>query len=154
MNKRKKQAIFILAISTPFFGYGIRAFELGGTSNQNLAMVIAISLTLGGAGTIAGVIMLLTKNRLGWFDSKPLSLHKPIFIKKEENMVKIKKQKPVVITGSASQSIGLMQREKELINRAEELNGLLKESTTELEKVRSDIKARGWILSENGWVIG
>ena len=152
MTERNKQALYILAIAIPIFAYGAYTFELGGGGGAK-GIAISIAITLGGYGIIASLIMLATKNRLGWFDSKPPS-DKPIFIKKEENMVKIKKQKPVVITGSASQSIELMKREKELETRRKELGSLLAEVSKEEQAVEKELKNKGWILSADGWVVG
>ena len=152
MIKRKKQALYTLAMAPPIFAYGAYSFELGGGGGAE-AVAISMAITLGGFGTIVGLIMLFTKNRLGVFDSKPPS-DKPIFIKKEENMVKIKKQKPVVITGSASQSIELMKREKELETRRKELGSLLAEVSKEEQAVEKELKNKGWILSADGWVVG
>ena len=152
MNKRKKQAISTLAVSIPSFGLGVWQFEIGGAASSFVAMSTSIAVTLGAAGIIAGVTMLFTKNRLGWFDGKPLS-DKPIFIKKEKTeMPKIKKEEPVKKSGS--ESIGLMQREKELVKRSDELNALVTELETELNQVRNDLQTKGWIQSADGWVIG
>tara|TARA_R110002167_G_scaffold89776_1_gene242225 strand:- start:279 stop:737 length:459 start_codon:yes stop_codon:yes gene_type:complete len=152
MNKRKKQAISTLAVSIPSFGLGVSQFEIGGAASSFVAMSTSIAVTLGAAGIIAGVTMLSTKNRLGWFDGKPLS-DKPIFIKKEKTeMPKIKKEEPVKKSGS--ESIGLMQREKELVKRSDELNALVTELETELNQVRNDLQTKGWIQSADGWVIG
>ena len=150
MGKRKKQAIYILSAAIPIFAYGAYAFELG-RGGVTEAVAISIAITLGAYGIIASLVMLTTKNRLGWFDSKP-SGDKPIFIKKEENMVK--KQKPVVTTGSGSQSIELMKREKELEARRKELESLLTEVTKEEQAVEKELKNKGWILSADGWVVG
>ena len=67
-------------------------------------------------------------------------------------MTKIKKEEPVKKSGS--ESIGLMQREKELVKRSEELNTLVSELETELNQVRNDLQTKGWIQSADGWVIG
>ena len=158
MTKRKKQALGILLVSIPSFSLGVWQFEIGGAASSFVAMSTSIAATLGAAGIIAGVIMLFTKNRLGWFDGKPLS-DKPIFIKKEKTeMTKIKKEEPVVkqkpVKKDGSESIGLMQREKELVKRSEELNTLIVEADDELHQVRCDLETKGWIQSADGWVIG
>jgi len=67
-------------------------------------------------------------------------------------MTKIKKEEPVKKSGS--ESIGLMQREKELVKRSDELNALVTELETELNQVRNDLQTKGWIQSADGWVIG
>ena len=163
MTKRNKQALGILLVSIPSFGLGVWQFEIGGAASSFVAMSTSIAVTLGAAGIIAGVTMLFTKNRLGWFDGKPLS-DKPIFIKKEKReMAKIKKEEPVVkettlkeepVKKSGSESIGLMQREKELVKRSDELNTLIVEADDELHQVRCDLETKGWIQSADGWIIG
>ena len=151
MTKRNKQALYTLAISIPSFGLGLWSFEIGGGGGA-IGLISAIGITLGAAGVIAGVTMLSTKNRLGWFDSEPFD-YKPIFKKKEKIEVnKIKKEEPVEKSGS--ESIGLMQREKELVKRSDELNALVTELDAELNQVREDLQTKGWIQSADGWVIG
>ena len=66
-------------------------------------------------------------------------------------MVKTKEEKPVKKSGS--ESIGLMQREKELVKRAGELTALVNEVETELNQVRESLEIKGWVNSDNGWVI-
>ena len=79
---------------------------------------------------------------------------KPI-IKKEKEMSKIKdaitKEKPVKKSGS--ESISLMKREKVLVERVSELNGFLNETETKLSQVRENLETKGWVNSDNGWVI-
>jgi|TARA_R110000824_G_scaffold387814_1_gene583201 hypothetical protein len=157
MTKRNKQALAVLIISIPSFGLGVWQFEIGGAASSFVAMSTSIAVTLGAAGIIAGVTMLFTKNRLGWFDGKPLS-DKPIFIKKEKReMTKIKKEEPVAeetIIKDGSESLGLMKREKSLLKRQEELSALVTELETELNQVRESLEIKGWIQSaDNGWVI-
>ena len=168
ITKRKQHALYILGISIPSFGLGYWQFELGMASSSAMAMITSIGLTLGGAGILAGLTMLFTKNRLGWFDDDPIldAISKPIFIKKEKReMTKIKKEEPVVETaitkeepvkkdGSQSESLGLMKREKSLLKRQEELSALVSELETELSQVRENLHTKGWIQSaDNGWVI-
>jgi len=163
MTKRNKQALGILLVSIPSFSLGVWQFEIGGAASSFVAMSTSIAVTLGAAGIIAGVTMLFTKNRLGWFDGKPLS-DKPIFIKKEKKeMTKIKKEEPIVeeavikqkpVKKDGSESIGLMQREKELVKRSDELNALVSELETELNQVRENLETKGWIQSADGWIIG
>ena len=66
-------------------------------------------------------------------------------------VIKTKEEKPVEKSGS--ESIGLMQREKELVKRADELNALVNEVETELNQVRENLETKGWVNSDNGWVI-
>ena len=165
ITKRNKQALAVLIISIPSFGLGYWQFELGMASSSAMAMITSIGLTLGGAGILTGLTMLFTKDRLGWFDDDPIldAISKPIFIKKEKReMTKIKKEDPVAeeavvkqkpVKKEGSESIGLMQREKELVKRSDELNALVSELDAELNLVREKLATKGWLLTENGWVI-
>jgi len=153
MTKRNKQALYILGISIPSLGLGVWGFEIGGGGGA-VGLITAIGITFGVTGSISGLTMLFTKNRLGWFDSEPFDF-KPIFIKKEKTeMTKIKKEEPVKKEGSQSESLGLMKREKSLLKRQEELSGLVTELETELNQVRENLETKGWIQSADGWIIG
>jgi hypothetical protein len=150
--KEKKEALIVIGIATPLLCYGAFSFEIGGAGSTVEAVSVAVSLTLGLAGVIGGLVLFFTKNSLGLIDSKE---PKPI-IKKEKKMSKIKdaitkEEKPVEKSGS--ESIGLMQREKELVKRADELNTLISEVETELNKVRENLETKGWVNSDKGWVI-
>ena len=151
MTKRNKQALYILGISIPSLGLSLWGFEIG-SGGGAVGLITAIGITFGVTGSISGLTMLFTKNRLGWFDSEPFDF-KPIFIKKEKTeMPKIKKEEPVKKDGS--ESIGLMQREKELVKRSDELQALVTELDAELNQVRENLETKGWIKSADGWVIG
>ena len=149
--KEKKEALIVLGISIPLLCYGAFSFELGGAGSTVEAISVAVSTTLGLAGVIGGLVLFFTKNSLGLLDSKE---PKPI-IKEEKEMSKIKdaitKEKPVEKSGS--ESIGLMQREKELVKRSDELNALVNEAETELNQVRENLETKGWIQSADGWII-
>ena len=99
--------------------------------------------------------MLFTKARLGWFDDDLVL--KTIFKKEKKEMTKIKKE-PVVeqkpINKHASESIQLMKREENLVHRSDELHALVAELDAELSQVRETLETKGWVLGENGWVIG
>jgi hypothetical protein len=163
MTKRNKQALWILLVSIPSFGLGVWQWEIGGAASSFVAITTSVVVTFGGAGILAGLTMLFTKNRLGWFDSEPFD-YKPIFKKKEKiEVTKIKKEEPIVeeavakqkpVKKDGSESIGLMQREKELVKRSEELNTLIVEADDELHQVRCDLETKGWIQSADGWIIG
>tara|TARA_R110000744_G_scaffold301414_1_gene410496 strand:- start:43 stop:510 length:468 start_codon:yes stop_codon:yes gene_type:complete len=155
MNKRNLQALLMLTIAIPSFSLGY--WQLGMSSNNTLAIITSIAITLGGAGILSGLIMLLTKNRLGWFDDDLVL--KTILKKEKKEMTKIKKEEPVAkqkpINKHASESIQLMKREENLVKRSEELNTLVSELETELSQVREKLDKKGWIQSaDNGWVIG
>ena len=151
MNERKKQACILLGIAIPLLAFGIAKFEFQGGNSSAMAVIISISITMGFVCALSGLVMLFTKVPLGIFDEKK---PKPI-IKKEKEMVTkkegIAKEKPVKKSGS--ESIGLMQREKELVKRADELNALVNEVETELNEVRENLETKGWIHTEKGWVI-
>ena len=155
MTKRNKQALWVLLVSIPLLGFGVWRFGIGGATSSFVAIITAIAVTLGGAGTLAGLTMLFTKNRLGWFDD---DLVLETFFKKEKKeMTKIKKEEPEVkqkpVEKQGSESIGLMQREKELVKRSDELNALVSELDAELNQVRESLETKGWIQSADGWVI-
>ena len=153
MTKRNKQALWILLVSIPSLGLSIWGFEIG-SGGGAVGLITAIGITFGVTGSISGLTMLFTKNRLGWFDSEPFDF-KPIFIKKEKTeMPKIKKEEPVKKDGSESESIGLMKREVELQKRSQELNTLIVEADAELNQVRDDLQTKGWIQTADGWIIG
>ena len=149
--KEKKEALIVLGIAIPLLSYGAFSFEFGRATSTVEAISVAVSLTLGLAGVIGGLVLLFfTKTSLGLVDSKE---PKPI-IKKEKEMSKkdgITKEKPVEKSGS--ESIGLMQREKELLNRRDELNRMLEEAETKLTDVRENLETKGWVNSDDGWVI-
>ena len=157
MTKRNKQALWILLVSIPSFGLGVWQFEIGGAASSFVAITTSVAVTFGGAAILAGLTMLFTKNRLGWFDSEPFD-YKPMFKKKEKiEVTKIKKEEPVAkqkpVKKDGSESIGLMQREKELVKRSDELNALVSELETELNQVRENLETKGWIQSADGWII-
>ena len=156
MTKRNKQALGILLVSIPSFGLGVWQFGIGGATSSFVAIATSIAVTLGGAGILIGLIMLFTKNRLGWFDDDLVL--KTIFKKEKKEMTKIKKEEAVVkqkpINKHASESIQLMKREENLVKRSDELNALVSELEAELNQVRESLEIKGWVLSENGWVVG
>ncbi len=149
--KEKKEALIVLGIAIPLLCYGAFSFELGGAGSTVKAISVAVSLTLGLAGVIGGLVLFFTKTSLGSIDSKE---PKPI-IKEEKKMSKIKdaitKEKPVEKSGS--KSIELMQREKELVKRADELTALVNEVEGELIQVIENLESKGWVNSDKGWVI-
>ena len=152
--KEKKEALIVLGISIPLLCYGAFSFEIGGAGSTVKAISVAVSLTFGLLGVIGGLLLLLfTKNSLGLVESKE---PKPI-IKKEKEMSKIKdaitKEKPITQEAKKGSSVDLMKREKELLNRRDELNRLLEEAETQLTDVRENLETKGWVNSDDGWVI-
>ena len=153
MTKRRKQALYILGISIPSFSLGFWFFEIGGAASTAEAITKSIVTTLGLAGTVAGLLMFFTKTSLGLVNPKE---PKPI-IKKEKEMSKIKdaitKEKPTTQEAKKGSSVDLMKREKELLNRRDELNRMLEEAETKLTDVRENLESKGWIQSADGWII-
>ena len=153
MTPRRKDALKLLAIATPMLAYGALTFEIGGAASTAEAITKSIVTTLGLFGTVAGLLMFFTKTSLGLVDSKE---PKPI-IKKEKEMSKIKdaitKEKPTTQEAKKGSSVDLMKREKELLNRRDELNRMLEEAETKLTDVRENLESKGWIQSADGWVI-
>ena len=150
MRARRKDSLKVLAISVPMLVYGALTFEIGGTASTAEAIAKSTITTLGIAGTVAGLLMFFTKNSLGLVNPK-----EPKPKNKEKKMAKRKATKK-----SGSESIGLMQREKELVKEEEELHATINESAisikavkAELEQIRKDLKAKGWVHSLKGWII-
>ena len=147
--KEKKEALIVLGIAIPLLSYGAFSFEFGGAGSTVEAISVAVSLTLGLCGVIGGLILL--------FFTK---------IKEEKEMSEIKDgmEKPVEKSSdditeevtqevTQSESIGLMKREKVLVERVSELNGFLNETETKLSQVRENLETKGWVNSDDGWVI-
>ena len=182
MTPRRKDALKLLAIATPMLAYGALTFEIGGTASAAEAIAKSTVTTLGLAGTVAGLIMFFTKNSLGlinpkeptysleeepsdswredtvWEKEKPVQEEEPKpIIKKEKEMSKIKdaitKEKPTTQEAKKGSSVDLMKREKELLNRRDELNRMLEEAETKLTDVRENLESKGWIQSADGWII-
>ena len=162
MTERRKEALILLAIAIPALSFAAIKFEFSGVSNTGLAVAISIAGVFGLLGVVGGLIMLFTKNRLGIFDVKEPET------KMEKEMSEIKdaitKEKPVEKSSdditeevtqevTQSESIGLMKREKVLVERVSELNGFLNETETKLSQVRENLETKGWVNSDSGWVI-
>ena len=151
--KEKKEALIVLLVAIPLLCYGAFSFEFGGAGSTVEAISVAVSLTFGLLGVIGGLLLLLfTKTSLGLVESKE---PKPI-IKKEKEMSKkdgITKEKPTTQEAKKGSSVDLMKREKELLNRRDELNRLLEEAETQLTDVRENLETKGWVNSDDGWVI-
>jgi hypothetical protein len=162
--KGKKEALIVLAISLPLFTYGAFSFELGGEDSIVEAISVAISLILGIFGVISGMVLLVTKTNLGLFNSKK---SKPII--KEEKKMETHTEKDTqedenIYSGSStreqthtlnkpvqvSESIRLMNQEKQLVDliilQAENLDRLKQELTA----CQTRLKAKGWVLTNTG----
>ena len=156
--KEKKEALIVLGISIPVLCYGAFSFELQGASSNFEAITVAIAVTLGLFGVGTGLLLLFTKTSLGLVKEPKLNRSNDSskekrnhLIIKEKEMVKTKEEKPVEKSGS--ESIGLMQREKELVKRADELTALVNEVEAELIQVIESLETKGWVLADKGWVI-
>ena len=159
--KGKKEALIVLGISIPLLCYGAFSFELGGAGSTVKAISVAVSLTLGLFGVIGGLILLFTKNSLGILDEK-----KPQTITKKEITMNISNdipnEEPIIeeetsayeVTPDneqpASESIRLMNEEKQLVGlilqQADELDRLKQELTA----CQTRLKAKGWVLTDTG----
>jgi len=176
--KEKKEAFIVLAIAIPLLCYGAFSFEFGGAGSTVKAISVAVSLTFGLLGVIGGLLLLLfTKTSLGLVESKE---PKPIIKEeKEMSEIKKEKPKPIdlgrttrksyvlnkepiveedtsaheVTTDNeqpVSESIRLMNQEKQLagliILQAENLDSLKQELTA----CQTRLKAKGWVLTNTG----
>jgi len=159
--KEKKEALIVLGISIPLLCYGAFSFELGGADSTVEAISVAVSTTLGLAGVIGGLILLFTKNSLGILDEKkPQTITKKEItmnisndIPNEEPIVEEETSAHEVTTDSeqpVSESIRLMNEEKQLV-------GLILQQADELERLKQELtacqtrlKAKGWVLTNTG----
>ena len=159
--KEKKEALIVLAIATPLLSYGAFSFELQGADNNFEAITVAVSLTLGLFGVIGGLIMFFTKTSLVISDKeKPQTITKKEItmninndITNEEPIVEEETSTYEVTTDNeqpASESIRLMNEEKQLVGlilqQADELDRLKKELTA----CQTRLKAKGWVLTDTG----
>ena len=175
--KEKKEALIVLLVAIPLLCYGAFSFEFGGAGSTVKAISVAVSLTFGLLGVIGGLVLFFTKNSLGLLDSKE---PKPIIKEeKEMSEIKKEKPKPIdlgrttrksyvlnkepiveedtsaheVTTDNeqpVSESIRLMNQEKQLagliILQAENLDSLKQELTA----CQTRLKAKGWVLTNTG----
>ena len=160
MTKRKKQGLIILLVSVPMMWFGFTNLMSGTTSNTALNLGIAISCTLGIFFALSGLVMLVTKNSLGIWNSDdkgrgellaPQTSEGSPISKKTSN----EKTKVNEMTETTRTSVELMKREKELETRRKEVVAMLKEITKEETAVVEELKSKGWVQQENGeWGIG
>ena len=163
--KEKKEALIVLAIATPLLSYGAFSFELQGADNNFEAITVAVSLTLGLFGVIGGLIMFFTKTSLVISDKekpqtitrKEITMNISNDITNEEPIIEgetsayettLDKEQPA--EQPASESIRLMNEEKQLVGlilqQADELDRLKKELTA----CQTRLKAKGWVLTDTG----
>ena len=163
MTKRKKQGLIILLVSVPMMWFGFTNLMSGTTSNTALSLGIAISSTLGIFFALSGLVMLVTKNSLGIWNTddkekkgrgellaSQTSEGSPIPNKTSNEKTKVNEMAETTRT-----SVELMKREKELETRRKEVVAMLKEITKEETAVVEELKSKGWVQQENGeWGIG
>jgi len=163
MNKRKKQAIILLALSVPMMWWGFTNFMSDTTSSNALGMMIAISITFGGLFGISGLVMLATKNSLGIWDiddkekgrgdgllaSQTKVEDPPI----QKEVIKQPTKKVNKMAKTTNTSVEMMKREKELEARRKELEGLLEEVRHEETKLEQSLQEKGWVKKDGDWGI-
>ena len=151
--KEKKEALIVLGIAIPLLCYGAFSFEFGGAGSTVEAISVAVSLTLGLAGVIGGLVLLFfTKIK----EEKEMSEIKDGMektVEKSSDDITEEVTEEVTQEVTQSESISLMKREKVLVERVSELNGFLNETETKLSQVRENLETKGWVNSDNGWVI-
>ena len=163
MTKRKKQGLIILLVSVPMMWFGFTNLMSGTTSNTALSLGIAISSTLGIFFALSGLVMLVTKNSLGIWntDDKEKKGRGELLASKTSegypipNKTSNEKTKVNEMAETTRTSVELMKREKELETRRKEVVAMLKEITKEETAVVEELKSKGWVQQENGeWGIG
>jgi len=142
MLRKKAIAIGLIILSVPMLWFGIANFEIGGISDQWLAVTVATSGMFGLFGIGGGIAMLVPGTMTAVPRNEPV-LKQPEL--KEKEMAN-----EMTDTPPASESVRLMKREKELVLKRGELQTLLGEVDTALITTKNQIKARGWVEQEGG----
>ena len=176
MNKRKKQAIILLAMSVPMVWWGLSNFMSGTTSNTALAIGVAISSVFGGFAALSGLVMLVTKKSLGiWNPDDKGKKDRGVVLASQANVGDSSVQKEIINKPSkkvnemaeAKDNVDsiktldeynekmkkLFKREDELKTRKKEVTKLDKEIDNETTEVQDEIRANNWIDKGNGWEI-
>ena len=143
--RKRILAIGLIVISIPLLWFGIANFEIGGISDQWLAVKVAGSGVFGLFGIGGGIAMLIPGTMTAVPRNEPV-LQQPAL--KEIKMVNEIADTPS--SEGASESVRLMKREKELVLKRGELQTLLGEVDTALITTKNQIKARGWVEQEGG----
>ena len=160
--KEKKEALIVLGIAIPLLCYGAFSFEFGGAGSTVEAISVAVSLTLGLAGVIGGLVLFFKKIKEekemeeikdGITKEKPEPIDLGRTTRKSSDDITGEVTEEVTQEVTQSESIYLMKREKVLVERVSELNGFLNETETKLSQVRENLETKGWVNSDNGWVI-
>ena len=143
--RKRILAIGLIVISIPLLWFGIANFEIGGISDQWLAVTVATSGMFGLFGIGGGIAMLIPGTMTAVPRNEPV-LQQPAL--KEIKMVNEIADTPS--SEGASESVRLMKREKELVLKRGELQTLLGEVDTALITTKNQIKARGWVEQDGG----
>ena len=162
MSKRRKQGLVLLALSVPKMWWGFTNLMSGTTSNTALSLGIAISSTLGIFFALSGLVMLVTKNSLGIWntDDKEKKGRGELLASQTSegspipNKTSNEKTKVNEMAETNSTSVEMMKREKELEARRKELEGLLKEVTFEEKVLETQLLEKGWVKKDGEWGIG
>ena len=180
MNKRKKQAIILLALSVPMMWWGFTNFMSGTTNSNALAMGIALSCTLGSLFAISGLVMLATKNSLGiWNPDDKGKKDQGVLLASQTNVGnslvenlstadKIRQRNEAAIdnlvtktTDNAIKTLTKKQKVKPMVKtkdtsvadsvkRFRELGTKIKSYTTERADIRAALKEQDMAIDEDG----
>jgi len=144
MLRKKVIAIGLIVISIPLLWFGIAHFEIGGISEQWLAVTVAGSGVFGLFGIGGGIAMLIPK-------------HEPV-LKEIKTVNKVMDSVTVdeVITTNSDEtggSVNLMKHEKGLLHKKAKLEVSLAEVKIALDITGERLKAKGWIKRDDVWQI-
>ena len=140
--RKRILAIGLIVISIPLLWFGIDNFEIGGISDQWLAVTVATSGMFGLFGIGGGIALLVPGTVAAVPRNEP--------VEKQPELKEIEMANEMTDTPPASESVRLMKREKELVLKRGELQTLLGEVDTALITTKNQIKARGWVEQEGG----
>ena len=179
MNKRKKQAIILLALSVPMMWWGFTNFMSGTTNSTALAMGIALSCTLGSLFAVSGLVMLATKNSLGIWNPDDKNKDRGVLLASQTNVGnslvenlstadKIRQRNQAAVdnlvtktTDNAIKTLTKKQKVKpmakantsvELMKREKELETRRKELEAMLAEVSKEEQAVEKELKSKGWM--
>ena len=139
MNKRKKQAIILLALSVPMMWWGFTNFMSGTTNSNALAMGIALSCTLGSLFCISSLTMLITKNSLGIWNPNDKGRGEGLLASKTVGISPIPKdlQRDMVIQSSLATA---WRAHKEPINKKQKVKPMVKTKDANINKSVEEIR--------------
>jgi len=164
MNKRRKQAIILLALSVPMMWWGFNQFIYGSGHSTLQAIFVSFSCTGGVSCLIGGIYIFFTKTKGRGEDLlasqtkvgiSPIqkTINKPS--KKVNEMAEAKDNVDSIKTLDEynEKMKKLFKREDELKTRKKEVTKLDKEIDNETTEVQDEIRANNWIDKGNGWEI-